>query len=121
MTGLDITFCYKKRRSLFPERNEQFKISRIYISLLEDMIFLEFAFIIDINNQLLNLKLQRTNQNIFQLVSQLVESFRRKLQVLKSHLNDNIYYFFSSCQILLEEYDNNYNFKEYNTYNTFIF
>ena len=38
MTELDITFCYKKRRSLFLFWNEQFKISRIYISLLEDMI-----------------------------------------------------------------------------------
>ncbi|KAG5310765.1 F200B protein, partial [Acromyrmex insinuator] len=83
--------------------------------LLEDVTFLtELTFITDISNQLrlLNLKLQRTNQNISQLVSH-VDSFRRKLQVLKSHLNDNIFHFFPSCQILLEEHDNNCNFKEY--------
>ena len=57
-------------------------------------------------------KLQRTNQNISQLVNH-VDSFRRKLQVLKSHLNDNIFHFFPSCQIFLEEHDNNCNFKEY--------
>jgi len=70
-----------------------------YIFLLEAVIFLtEFAFITDINNQLrfFNLKLQRTNQNISQLVSH-VDSFRRKLQVLKSYLNDNIFHFFPSC------------------------
>ena len=79
------------------------------------MTFLtELAFITDISNQLrlLNLKLQRTNQNISQLVSH-VDSFRRKLQVLKSHLNDNIFHFLPSCRILLEEHDNNCNFKEY--------
>jgi len=42
-----------------------------------------------------------------------VDSFRRKLQVLKFHLNDNIFHIFSSCQILLEKHDNNCNFKEY--------
>ena len=75
---------------------------------------IELAVIIDINNQfrILNLKLQRTNQNISQLVTH-VNSFQRKLQVLKSHLNDNIFHFFPSCQIFLEEHDNNYNFKEY--------
>ncbi|KAG5315467.1 F200A protein, partial [Acromyrmex insinuator] len=73
----------------------------------------KLAFITDINNQLrlLNLKLQRMNQNISQLVRH-VDSFRRKLQLLKSHLNDNIFHFFPSCQILLEEQDNNCNFKD---------
>ncbi|XP_018394276.1 PREDICTED: general transcription factor II-I repeat domain-containing protein 2B-like [Cyphomyrmex costatus] len=74
----------------------------------------ELAFITDISNQLrfLNLKLQKMNQNISQLVSH-VNSFRRKLQALKSHLNDNIFHFFPSCQIILEEHGNVCNFKEY--------
>ncbi|KAG5321622.1 GTD2B protein, partial [Acromyrmex heyeri] len=82
-----------------------------WLSALEDVT--ELAFITDISNQvrLLNLKLQRTNQNISQLVRH-IDSFRRKLQILKSHLND-IFHFFPSCQILLEEHDNNCNFKEY--------
>ena len=64
-------------------------------------------------------KLQRTNQNIFQLVNH-IDSFRRKLQVLKSHhLNDNIFHFF--CQILLEEHDNNCNFKEYILFSKFSY
>jgi len=107
-------FCDKKRRSPFAERNEQFKISWIYISFGRHVTFLtKLAFITD-DNQLrfLNLKLRRTNQSISQLVNH-VDSFRRKLQILKSHLNDNIFHFFPYCQIILEEHNNNCNLKEY--------
>lgn len=65
--------------------------------------------------RLLNLKLQKTNQNISQLVSH-VDSFRRKLQkitLFKSHLNNDIFHFFPSCQILLEEYGSSCNLKKY--------
>ncbi|KAG5313996.1 GTD2A protein, partial [Acromyrmex insinuator] len=98
-------FFDKKRHSPFPEKMNNSKFHE-YIFLLEDVTFLtELAFIIDISNQLrlLNLKLQRTNKNISQLVSH-VDSFRRKLQVLKSHLNDNIFHFFLFCQIIFEQH-----------------
>ncbi|KAG5344029.1 GTD2A protein, partial [Acromyrmex charruanus] len=60
-----------------------------WLSALEDVT--ELAFITDISNQvrLLNLKLQRTNQNISQLVRH-IDSFRRKFQILKSHLRGEI-------------------------------
>jgi len=67
---LEIFFAIRKDILLFllskEMNNSKF---HEYISLLEDVIFLtEFAFITDISNQLrfLNLKLQRTNQNISQ-------------------------------------------------------
>lgn len=86
-----------------------------YISFLDNLTFLsELAFITDMTNQLrlLNLKLQRPNQNISQLVSH-VDGFRKKLQLFKSHLNSDIFHFFPSCKILLDEYHNSCNFKEY--------
>jgi hypothetical protein len=61
--------------------------------------------------RLLNLKLQKPTQNISQLVSH-VDSFRSKLQLFKSDLNNNIFHYFPSCQILLEEHGSSCNFKE---------
>src|SRR5580765_5247922 len=58
----------------------------------------------------LNLKLQKTNQIISQLVSH-VDSFRRKLLLFKNNLEANIFHFFPSCQILFEEHGANCNFK----------
>ncbi|KYN11922.1 General transcription factor II-I repeat domain-containing protein 2B [Trachymyrmex cornetzi] len=111
---LEVFFTIRKDFLLFLKEMKNSKFHE-YISLLENVTFLtELAFITDISNQLrlLNLKLQRTDQNISRLVSH-INSFRRKLQALKSHLNDNIFYFFPSCQILFDEHDNNCNFKEY--------
>ncbi|EFN77429.1 General transcription factor II-I repeat domain-containing protein 2B, partial [Harpegnathos saltator] len=57
----------------------------------------------------LNLKLQKTNQTISQVVSH-VDSFRRKLIFFKNQLPNNILHFFASCQILFETYGTNCNF-----------
>ncbi|KYN18712.1 General transcription factor II-I repeat domain-containing protein 2B [Trachymyrmex cornetzi] len=111
---LQVFFAIRKEILLFLKEMNKSKFHE-YISLLEDVTFLtELAFITDISNQLrlLNLKLQKTDQNISQLVSH-VNSFRRKLQALKFHLNSNIFHFFPSCQIILEEHGSVCNFKEY--------
>lgn len=72
----------------------------------------ELALVTDMTNHLntLNLKLQKTNQTISQLVSH-VDSFRRKLLLFKNNLETNIFHFFPSCQILFEEHGTNCNFK----------
>ncbi|EZA53490.1 General transcription factor II-I repeat domain-containing protein 2B [Ooceraea biroi] len=111
---LERFFAIRKEIFLFLQEMNNSKFQE-YISLLEDVTFLsELAFITDMTNQLrlLNLKLQRQNQNISQLVSH-VDSFRRKLQLFKTHLNNDIFHFFPSCQILLEEYGSSCNFKQY--------
>jgi hypothetical protein len=59
----------------------------------------------------LNLKLQKTDQIISQLVSH-VDSFRRKLLLLKNHVENNILHFLPSCQILFEEHGTKCNFKK---------
>lgn len=90
----------------FPAKFDKFKF------FVEDLDSLcELAFVTDMTNHLntLNLKLQKTNQIISQLVSH-VDSFRRKLQLFKNHLENNILHFFPSCQILFEEYGTNCNF-----------
>jgi len=84
-------------------------------SLFEDTDFLcELAFITDLTNHLnsLNLKLQKTNQTICQLVSH-IDSFRRKLALFKNHLEKDSLHFYPSCQILFEEYGTSCNFKKY--------
>ncbi|XP_046145595.1 general transcription factor II-I repeat domain-containing protein 2B-like [Osmia bicornis bicornis] len=111
---LETFFSIRKEILLFLQEGNNPQYQE-YISHLEDITFLsELAFITDITNQLrlLNLKLQRTNQSISQLVSH-VDSFRRKLQLLKSHLNNDVFRFSPSCEILLKEYGNSCNFKEY--------
>lgn len=111
---LEIFFAIRKEILLFLQEMNNPKFQE-YISLLDNITFLcELAFITDMTNQLrlLNLKLQKTNQNISQLVSH-VDSFRRKLQLFKSHLSNDIFHFFPSCQILFEEYGSSCNFKEY--------
>ncbi|EZA59651.1 General transcription factor II-I repeat domain-containing protein 2B, partial [Ooceraea biroi] len=111
---LEIFFAIRNEILLFLKEMKNPKFQE-YISLLEDVAFLsELAFITDMTNKLrlLNLKLQRPDQNILQLVSH-INSFRRKLQLLKFHLNNDNFHFFPSCQILLTEYGSNCNFKEY--------
>jgi len=89
-------FCNKKRgfpflaRKFSPAKFEEFKF------FFEDLDLLcELAVVNNMTNHLntLNLKLQKTNQTISQLVSH-VDSFRRKLVLFKSHLENNVLYFF---------------------------
>ncbi|XP_029160186.1 general transcription factor II-I repeat domain-containing protein 2B-like [Nylanderia fulva] len=110
---LEIFFSIRKEILLFIQEKNNPKFQE-YISLLENITFLsELAFITDMTNQLrlLNLKLQKPTQNISQLVSH-VDSFRSKLQLFKSDLNNNIFHYFPSCQILFEEHGSSCNFKE---------
>ncbi|EFN76246.1 hypothetical protein EAI_02798, partial [Harpegnathos saltator] len=58
---------------------------------------------------ILNLKLQKINQTISQVVSH-VNSFHRKLVLFKNQLPNNVLHFFPSCQILFEKYNTNCNF-----------
>jgi len=74
--------------------------------LFEDFDFLcKLAFITDLTSHLndLNLKLQKANQTISQLVSH-ADSFRRKLILIKNHIEKDIFHFYPSCQILFEEH-----------------
>lgn len=92
----------------FPAEFNKFKL------FFEDLDSLcELALITDMTNHLntLNLKLQKTNQTISELVSH-VDSFRRKLTLFKNHLENNILHFFPSCQILFEEHSTNCDFKK---------
>lgn len=74
----------------------------------------ELALLTDLTNHLnnLNLKLQKTEQTISQLVSH-IDSFQRKLILFKNHIESNIFHFYPSCQILLEEYGTSCNFKKH--------
>ncbi|KYN11058.1 General transcription factor II-I repeat domain-containing protein 2 [Trachymyrmex cornetzi] len=60
---------------------------------------------------ILNSKLQKTDQTISQLVSH-IDSFRRKLVLFKRQLENNIIHFFPSCQILFEEHGTNCDFRK---------
>lgn len=107
-------FAIKKEISLFLQENLNDKYNE-FKSFFEDLDSLcELAFITDLTHHLniLNLKLQKTNQVISQLYSH-VDSFRRKLQLFKNQLENNILHFFPSCQILLEEHGTSCNFKNY--------
>lgn len=61
---------------------------------------------------ILNLKLQRTNQVISKLVSA-IDSFRRQLLLFKNHIEAGNLHFFSSCQVLFEEHGKNCNFQKH--------
>jgi len=92
---LEIFFTIRKEILLFLTEMNNSKFQE-YVSFLENVTFLnELAFITNMANQLrlLNLKLQRMDQDISQLVSH-VDSFRKKLHLLKTYLNNNIFYFF---------------------------
>ena len=109
---LEKFFAIRKEVFLFlqdqvPAEYDKFKF------FFEDLDSLcELALITDMTNHLntLNLKLQKTNQTISELVSH-VDSFRRKLILFKNHLQNNNFHFFPSCQILFEEHGNKCNFK----------
>lgn len=58
------------------------------------------------------MQLQKANQNISQLITH-IDSFRRKLILLKNHLEKDSFHFYPCCQILFNEYGINYNFKEH--------
>ena len=60
---------------------------------------------------ILNSKLQKTDQTISQLVSH-IDSFRRKLILFKHQLENNVFHFFLSCQILFEEHGTNCDFRK---------
>lgn len=83
--------------------------------LLEDLEFLsELAFITDLTNHLniLNLKLQRHNQIVSQLVSA-IDSFRKQLLLFNNHIEAGTLHFFPSCQFLFEEYGINCKFQKH--------
>jgi len=84
-------------------------------SFFEDSDLLcELAFLTDLTNHLnnLNLKLQKTNQTISQLVSD-IDSFKRKLLLFKNHIENNIFHFLLCCQILFKEHGISCNFKKH--------
>lgn len=92
----------------FPAKCDEFKF------FFEDVDSLcELALITDMTKHLntLNLKLQKTDQIISQLVRH-VDSFRRKLRMFKNQLENNIFDSFPSCQILFEEHGTDCDFKK---------
>ena len=111
---LEKFFAIRKEIFLFlqeqlPEKSNEYKY------FFEDLDSLcELALITDVTNQLniLNLKLQKTDQIISQFFSH-VDSFRKKLQLFKNHLENNIFHFFPSCQILFEEHGTKCNFRNH--------
>jgi len=77
-----------------------------FIPFFEDLDFLsELAFIIDLTSHLnnLNIKLQKANQTISQLVNH-IDSFRRKLVLFKNHVESDTFHFYPSGQILFTEH-----------------
>jgi len=110
---LEKFFAIRKEIFLFLQKLSTTKCDE-YKLFLEDLEFLcELAFITDLTNHLniLNLKLQRGNQIISQLVSA-IDSFRRQLVLFKNHIESGSLYFFPSCQILFEEHGTNCNFQK---------
>lgn len=108
---LEKFFAIRKEIFLFlqtelPAKFDEFKF---FFENLDSLC--ELAVITDMTNHLniLNLKLQKTDQIISQLVSH-VDSFRRKLVLFKNQLESNTLHFFPSCQILFEEHGASCNF-----------
>jgi len=86
-----------------------------FIPFFEDLdFFSELAFITDLTSHLnnLNLKLQKANQTIAQLVSH-IDSFRRKLVLFKNHVESDTFHFYPSCQILFSEHGKDCDFKKH--------
>ena len=103
-------FTIRKEIFLFLQ---QMSLANDFKSFFEDLNSLsELAFITDLTSSLniLNLKLQKANQSISQLVSH-IDSFRRKLILMKNHLENDI--FEQSCKILLTEYGKECDFKKH--------
>ena len=65
----------------------------------------ELSIITDLTNHLniLNLQLHKANQNVSQLITH-IDSFRRKLILLKNNLEKDSFHFYPCCQILCNEY-----------------
>lgn len=74
----------------------------------------ELAFITDLTFHLntLNLKLQKKNQTISELVSN-VDSFHTKLKLFKTHLEQENLFFFPSCSLLVAEHETQCDFTKY--------
>lgn len=103
------------RKEIFLFLQEQSSLKKEFETFFSDLESLsELAVITDLTNHLnlLNLKLQKANQNISQLISN-VDSFQRKLLILKNHLVQHIFHFFPCCQILAEEHDAQINFEQH--------
>jgi len=85
--------CNKKRDLFLQEFSAKYEEFKHFFEDLDSLC--ELVLITDMTNHLntLNLKLQKTNQTISQLVSH-VDSFGRKLQLLKNQLQNNIFHFF---------------------------
>ncbi|XP_067206339.1 general transcription factor II-I repeat domain-containing protein 2A-like, partial [Linepithema humile] len=109
---LEKFFAIRKEIFLFLQEQLPIKYNEFKF-FFEDLDSLcELAVITDVTNHLniLNVKLQKTDQIISQLLSH-IDSFRRKLQLFKNHLENNIFHFFPSCQIIFEEHGTKCNFK----------
>ncbi|XP_067203780.1 general transcription factor II-I repeat domain-containing protein 2B-like [Linepithema humile] len=105
-------FAIRKEIFLFLQKQLPIKYNEFKF-FFEDLDSLcELALITDVTNYLniLNVKLQKTDQIISQLLSH-IDSFRRKLQLFKNHLENNIFHIFPSCQIIFEEHGTKCNFK----------
>jgi len=76
--------------------------------------FEDFALLTDLTNYLnnLNLKLQKPNQTISQLVLH-IDLFRRKLLLSKNYVENNILHFYPRYQILFKEHGTSCNFKKH--------
>lgn len=111
---LEKFFAIRKEIFLFLQEMSFTKFDD-FKSFFEDLNFLsELALITDLISHLnnLNLKLQKANQTISQLVSH-IDSFRRKLTLLKNHLEKDILHFYPSCQILFTEHGKDCDFKKH--------
>ncbi|KAG5309995.1 F200A protein, partial [Acromyrmex insinuator] len=104
--------CFEK---FFAIRKEIFLFLQEYFStkcdefqfFFENLNSLCELVITDMTNYLniLNSKLQKTDQTILQLISH-IDSFRRKLILFKHQLENNVFHFFPSCQ-MFEEHGTN--------------
>jgi len=111
---LEKFFAIRKEIFLFLQDMSDTKFDE-FKSFFEDSDSLcELAFLTDLTNHLnhLNLKLQKANQTISQLVSHL-DSFKRKLLLFKNHIENNILHFYPCCQILFKEHGTSCNFKKH--------
>lgn len=111
---LEKFFAIGKEIFLFLQNMSDTKFDEFKYFLQDIESLCELALLTDLTNHLnnLNLKLQKTEQTISQLVSH-IDSFQRKLILFKNHIESNIFHFYPSCQILLEEHGTSCNFKKH--------
>ncbi|KYQ55832.1 General transcription factor II-I repeat domain-containing protein 2B [Trachymyrmex zeteki] len=111
---LETFFTIRKEIFLFLQDNFDVKYDE-FKSFFQDLDSVcELALLTDLTNHLnnLNLKLQKTDQTISQLVSH-IDSFKRKLKLFKNQIENNIFHFYPSCQIIFEEHGTNCNFQKH--------